>query len=57
MKSIRTKEEVEAHIMKFYLFDEEKQEFELQFDSVYDISKGILDSTTNSFTNQFFLTR
>jgi len=43
--------------MKFYLFDEEKQEFELQFDSVYDISKGILDSTTNSFTNQFFLTR
>ena len=51
MKSLETNQTIEAHIMRFFLFDEKKSRFNLQYSSIYDISDSILNPMTNSFTN------
>jgi hypothetical protein len=34
----------EIHAMKFYLFNERERVFEIQYESIYDVSNGYLES-------------
>jgi hypothetical protein len=41
--------------MRFYLFNESKHEFEQQYESIYDVSDGLLENQSGTFSNDFFL--
>ena len=48
----------DVHTMKFFQFNEESREFDLQYQSLYEMTEGEMKiSTGTNFTNDVFATR
>ena len=43
--------------MKFYRYDEHDQQFNLEYESVYDVTPQWTAAATIGFTNDFFVSR
>jgi len=51
---------IEIHAMRFYVFGEDadgKPDFVEQYSTIYDVSDGLLEHQSGTFSNEFFLHR